>query len=120
MRVRKNGRVSKMNFLNQFIDSSSWAPFILIIGLISLGAALLLFRSGILFIAEGVLLALLVSAGTIAGLSLLLAVIQIGFSLYMVFRVKQAIDFNYQLVLEKTHQIPPKITANGNGSKATY
>ena len=108
-----------MNFLNPFIDSS-WAPFMLIIGLISLGAALLLFRSAVLFVAEGIILVLLISAGAIAGLGLLLAVVQIGFSIYMIFRVKQAIDFNYQLVLEKTHEIPPKITANGNGSKPTY
>ena len=40
--------------------------------------------------------------------------VQIVVSLYGLIQYKKAADYNYQLVMEKTHQSPRTITRNGN------
>lgn len=51
----------------------------------------------------------------------LLTALQILLTLFVLYRLKQAIDYNYMLILEKTHQIPRKITSSGdNGHRSTF
>jgi len=51
----------------------------------------------------------------------LFMILQILLSIYTLFRVKRAIDYNYYLVLEKTHQAPKKYTTKGaSGTKITF
>lgn len=39
---------------------------------------------------------------------------------YLLYRLKRAIDFNYLLVMEKTHHMPRKITRDHNGSVSSF
>src|SRR5699024_12083656 len=54
-------------------------------------------------------------------ISFILMNLQILFTIYLLYRMKQAIDYNYALVLEKTHQTPRKITSDGDtGTQFTF
>jgi len=54
-------------------------------------------------------------------LSFIFSTIQILLTIMILYRLKKAIDYNYLLILEKTHQIPRKITVNGyNGKRFTF
>ncbi|MFC3040622.1 hypothetical protein ACFOGI_10225 [Virgibacillus xinjiangensis] len=77
-------------------------------------------RSMRLFLAQIALLAILPAAEAtwLAILSAILEALLIGF---LLIRFKMAVDRNYRLVLEKTHQIPPQMTAEGaNGSQSSF
>lgn len=43
----------------------------------------------------------------------LLNVLQVLLAVYALYRCKKAVDYDYQLVLEKTHKIPQNITKGG-------
>ncbi|QHS23227.1 hypothetical protein GWK91_09810 [Virgibacillus sp. MSP4-1] len=49
------------------------------------------------------------------------SVAQILITLFLIYRIKKALDYNYLLVMEKTHQIPRNITRNRNfGMKSSF
>ncbi|MFZ3578413.1 hypothetical protein [Virgibacillus sp. DJP39] len=52
---------------------------------------------------------------------ILLVLVQILLVVFTFYRFKKAIDTVYQRQLEKTHQMPRKITSNGyNGSRSSF
>ena len=99
-----------MEFLN-----SSLGEFIFIIAIITLSLVTILRKYTILTLQIALLAAALFipnlfehAAGT--NVLLMLQVILFAFGL---FRYKKAIDLNYRLIRETTHEIPKKITAGG-------
>jgi len=51
----------------------------------------------------------------------LFMLLQITLGLFMIYKVHRAINRNYLLVMEKTHQLPRDITSNGdNGTQSSF
>lgn len=64
---------------------------------------------------------ILVSQLNIAWLLTLLFAIQIAFTLYLIYRLNKAFDYNFDLVLEKTHLIERNYTKTDySGSKKSF
>src|SRR5690625_5090971 len=94
-------------------DKYSYYKYIFILSLITFTIILML-KSSIFFIIQVIMLFGLAMIGQI-GYSLfatIFAIMQIAFSLWIIYKMKQAINYNYQLVLEKTHLIEREITEN--------
>ncbi|WP_373894848.1 hypothetical protein ACUL41_16780 [Virgibacillus natechei] len=93
-----------------------------ILAIISL-AGFIILRSAKLFLVQ-LLLVISVSATEFAGINVLptiLGIIQIALGGFFIFKFIKAINRNYQLVLEKTHQMPADITRRGaNGSQSSF
>lgn len=54
-------------------------------------------------------------------LSFMLTTIQILFTVTVLYVLKKAVDYNYLLILEKTHQTPRNITKDSyNGSRSSF
>jgi len=94
-------------------DNLSYYKFIFIIALITL-AIIIMLKSSSHFIIQAVLLFGLVTIGGMEQtvFAIFFTIIQIGFSLWVIYKIKLAIDYNYRLVLEKTHLTARKITEN--------
>ncbi|MBP1969914.1 hypothetical protein J2Z83_002022 [Virgibacillus natechei] len=87
---------------------------IFILGLISL-AGFIILRSAKLFTIQ-LLLVLSIFAIEATGVTVLptvWSVIQMILGVFFIFKFTKAIDQNYQLVLEKTHQVPSDLTTGG-------
>lgn len=110
----------KMSMIQTLVDTSHWALFILVIGFISSGLALLYFKSVLGFLIEVILLAGLIMLSGFLSAIVIVSVIQIMYSLFLLYRLMQAIHFNYLLVLEKTNQTPAEITQKGSGSRSSF
>lgn len=109
-----------MSMIQTLVETSHWAVFILVIGFISSGLALLYFRSVLGFLIEVILLAALIGLGGSLSAVIIVSVIQIIYSLFLLYRLMQAIHFNYRLVLEKTNKAPAEITQNGSGIRSSF
>lgn len=78
------------------------------------------------FLLQLILFLLLISSYFIDGtsaqyISLFIALIQVAVFLFLLFKVKKAIDYDYTLVIEKTHEVPRRITRDGNlGTRKTF
>ncbi|UJL46692.1 hypothetical protein KFZ58_01665 [Virgibacillus sp. NKC19-16] len=94
----------------------------LILAIISL-AGFIILRSAKLFFIQ-LLLVISIFATELAGINVLptaLGIIQILLGAFFIFKFIKAIDRNYQLVLEKTHQIPSELTSRGaNGTQSSF
>ncbi|MBP1931020.1 hypothetical protein [Ammoniphilus resinae] len=71
-------------------------------------AVAIFLTDGKLFLAQ-----LILSLGYIFTTNLLIGVLQIVFLVFVLYRCKKAIDYDFHLVLEKTHQIPKNLTKDG-------
>lgn len=68
----------------------------------------------------GIVLIVFIGSG-VPYLYTVIVILQFAIAFLTLFKVKVAIDRNYQLVLEKTHHLPAKLTRGGNsGSKSTF
>jgi hypothetical protein len=96
--------------------NSQFGEFIFIAGVITIAIAIILRKSKI-FIAQAVVLMGSLLVPTLLEntlFSTLMVLIQLILIIFAIIQYKKAVDFNYQLILEKTHQIPRKITVGGN------
>jgi hypothetical protein len=79
-----------------------------------------------MFLVELCVLLILISSYFIDGAlvhisSLFIAAIQIALFLFFLYKIKRAVYYEYTLVIEKTHEIPRKITKEGNlGTKRSF
>ena len=114
-----------MNFLvvmaiQPTLDSFlSMYGLLFILSIVTLTFAIML-RSWLLFLTQLIVLiaSVLLSDMTIA---FIFITIQILLTIYLLYRIKQAIDYNYHLVSEKIHRAPRNITATGNdGTKKVF
>ena len=97
----------------------AWYGVLFILGIVTLAFTIIL-RSWLLFLGQLILLSASMMVSNIT-ISFILMTLQILFTIYLLYRMKQAIDYNYALVLEKTHQTPRKITSDGDtGTKFTF
>lgn len=109
-----------MQWMQTLVDHSPWALFILIFGFISLGLTSLYFKSILSSIIEIVLLiALIVLSTNFIGV-LVVSILQVGFSLFLLYRLMGAIHYNYMLVMEKTNQAPRNFTQDDNGTRSNF
>jgi len=69
--------------LQTLVDSREWTIYIFMFGLISLSTTLLFFRSGISFLIQLVILVVFVLFGHVAGVGVVVAIIQISLSIYL-------------------------------------
>ena len=96
-----------------------WYGILFILGIITLAFTILL-RSWLLFLGQLIIVSTSMIVSNIT-ISFILMILQILFTIYLLYRMKQAIDYNYVLVLEKTHQTPRKITSDRDtGTKFTF
>ncbi|PAV27834.1 hypothetical protein CIL05_20000 [Virgibacillus profundi] len=103
------------NFIHDF-------NFIFIIAILSLVGSIIL-RSKKVIITQLVLFISIFILDKFAENILLipLAIIQLSFGVFILFRLKKAIDRNYLLVMEKTHQLPRNVNSNSsNGSQSSF
>lgn len=108
-----------MTILYEIINGSNIGMFTFIAGIVLLGASILFLRSALFFVIQAIVMLALVFMGTSAVMGVVIGIFQAILVLYFLYRIKRAIDYNYQLVLEKTHTIPPKITRGGNSGIRT-
>lgn len=98
--------------------------FIFILALLSAGAFILLLRAKIMFLVQLIFLVtiVLVEPAHIVWVMNVLLVVQLVLTLLVVYRIKKAIDRNYQLVMEKTHAVKRQITKNdySGGQKSFF
>ena len=98
---------------------SAWYGMLFILGIVTLAFTIML-RSWLLFLVQLLILSASMMVSNIT-ISFILMNLQILFTIYLLYRMKQAIDYNYALVLEKTHQTLKQITSNGHsGTKFTF
>jgi len=98
---------------------SAWYGMLFILGIVTLAFTIML-RSWLLFLVQLLILSASMMVSNIT-ISFILMNLQILFTIYLLYRMKQAIDYNYVLVLEKTHQTPRKITSDRDtGTKFTF
>lgn len=109
-----------MSLIQMLIETSHWSLFILIIGFISSGLALLYFKSALAFILQLILIAGLIGLSYSFAAVVIISVIQIVYSLFLVYRLMQAIHYSYMLVLEKTKQVPTNITQKDSGVRSNF
>lgn len=80
-------------------------------------------RSFTLFIGQLTLFALFVltALNVSASLSIVFLIIQLVLTLYLLYRIQQAVKYNYDLIREKTHLSPRDITTRSyTGTKFTF
>src|SRR5699024_10863366 len=98
---------------------SAWYGRLFILGIVTLALTIML-RSWLLVLVHLIILSASVMEHNIT-ISFILMNLQMLFTIYLPYRMKQATDYNYVLVLEKTHQTPRKITSDRDtGTKFTY
>ena len=102
------------------LASNNFLLVAFIAGLTILGASLLFFRSGLLFIAQLLLLILLLVFGENGPAGIVFSIIQYAVFLFGLYRLKGAIDRSYKLTLEKIHKREPDISKYGNGSRHSF
>lgn len=103
------------------VEQDGIALFTLILAFIGLGSTLFFFRSGLLFVLQLVIFGGFVYFANMTGLVILVGLVELLFTLYTLYRMHLAIEYNYQLVLEKTHLVRPKITRQSyTGGKGTF
>lgn len=90
----------------------TWYGVLFILGIVTLAFTIML-RCWLLFLGQLLILGTSMMVSNIT-ISFILMNLQILFTIYLLYRMKQAIDYNYALVLEKTHQTPRKITSDGD------
>jgi len=95
--------------------------FVFYIALITL-ALILLLKSYKMFVGQFVLfLSFSLLDETVTPIILaVMIMVQIALSVFVLYRYKKAIDRNYQLILEKTHQSRPHLVKNSNGSQKSF
>ena len=77
-------------------------------------------RSWLLLLGQLVLLITWVMVSSMS-LSFIFIAVQILLTIYVLYRMKKAIDYNYGLVQEKIHRAPRNITSSGdNGTKRVF
>lgn len=97
----------------------TWYGVLFILGIVTLAFTIML-RSWLLFLGQLLILGTSIMVSNLT-ISFILMNLQILFTIYLLYRMKQAIDYNYALVLEKTHQTPRKITSDGDtGTRFTF
>ena len=105
-----------------FLEFLQDERFILLFAIITFALCIVL-RAPMLFLMQLFLLIGVFAINTYMPFHLVevLMLLQIILSIITLYRVKLAIDYNYYLVLEKTHQAPKKYTTKGaNGTKFTF
>lgn len=95
--------------------------FVFYIAFMTLSLILLL-KSYKMFIGQFVLFLSfsLLNETVIPSILAVMIMVQIALSVFVLCRFKKAIDRNYQLILEKTHQSRPQLTKNSNGSQKSF
>lgn len=102
--------------LSQF---SELYVILFVLGIVTLTFTIIL-RSLLLFIGQFALLAMWMMFSSLM-ISFIFITIQLVLILYLLYRMKKAIDYNYTLVLEKTHLAPKYITEGGStGTRLTF
>lgn len=110
-----------LNVISAHILNFSFASIIhehsiiFIIGILTFALSVMLLSATMVVIQTGILLLFYAVDGSDAGmLTFFLIAFQVLFGLFTLFKYIKAIHYFNDLVLEKTHHIPPKITKNGN------
>ncbi|MGM8364090.1 hypothetical protein ACLIBG_01290 [Virgibacillus sp. W0181] len=95
---------------------------ILIFAIITFAFSLFLRSATVFLVQIAVFVGMIViDQTTLTLLYIPISIIQIFISFYLVYRIKKAIDRNYMLVMEKTHQAEPNITRNrDSGSRPSF
>jgi uncharacterized membrane protein len=86
--------------------------FFFIMALTTFGGTLLFLKSVQMSLVQLIIILSLYMA-QIEAIYILVGIVQVLFSLYIFYRLKQAIDYNYVLILEKTHLVERHITKGG-------
>ncbi len=86
-------------------------PYIFIIALLTIAALVMLKSPMLLMVQIGLtIVAMLIEQMNLSILSIIGAAIQVGFTLFILYKMKKAAEYNYQLILEKTHEVHRDIT----------
>jgi hypothetical protein len=95
---------------------------ILMIAILTVAVSVILRSYKILIIQLLFFIGLFIFEGSISqSIYMLLVGLQLLLGCFLLYRLKKALDRNYQLVLEKTHKIPRDITRAGkSGSQSTF
>lgn len=95
--------------------------FIFLIAIVSLVFAIAL-HSAAIFLGQFFLLGaiLLVNLSATSVLYIPITILQIALSLFLLYKIKKAIDRNYLLVMEKTHQKEPDLINNNYGNQSSF
>src|SRR5699024_1255884 len=95
--------------------------FVFYIAFMTLSLILLL-KSYKMFIGQFVLFLSfsLLNETVIPSILAVMIMFQIALSVFVLCRFKKAIERNYQLILEKTHQTRQQLTINSNGSQKSF
>ncbi|WP_249870004.1 hypothetical protein [Oceanobacillus saliphilus] len=120
-----------MNMLNLSILAAAESPFanfaqeytvIFYLAIMTFALSIVL-RSTKFFLTQLalVLVVLILNETAIIVLQFLFTAIQVLLTATILYKMKKAIDYNYALILEKTHETPRRITTSGyNGTRSTF
>ena len=109
-----------MSQIQTLVETSHWSVFILVAGFISSGLAVLYFKSILAFLIEIILLVALVGLSSSLSAVVIISVMQIVYSLFLAYRLMEAIHYNYMLILEKTNKAPTDLTQKGSGIRSSF
>lgn len=105
----------------QIVQAGGLTLFAFTLALIGLGTTLFFFRSGLLFIAQAIIVVAFVFFANLFVIALVIGIVELLFIIYLFYRIYLAIDYNYRLVLEKTNQRRPEITKTSyTGGRSTF
>lgn len=96
------------------------APVLFILAIYIFSFSIIL-KSSKLFFTQVLLSIFIIITGNIPIIHVALELFQVILAIFVLYKLYQALEYNYQLILEKTHQVPRKITNNGyNGTTKTF
>ncbi|OZU88754.1 hypothetical protein CIL03_10735 [Virgibacillus indicus] len=106
-------------FLIDFSTVAQDYSFIFYLAILTLAFSVVL-RTTKLFIIQ-LLLFLALGFPAISSFTAVFAALQVGLTTVTIYKYLKALDRNYNLVIEKTHEIPPNITSGSqNGSQSSF
>lgn len=91
------------------------------IAIITLAFSIILKSVKLLCLQAAILLCLLIAAESMPNaLIATITILQALLGLFVIYKFKQAFDYNYHLVMEKTHQERPNYTAHSPGTVDSF
>lgn len=114
-----NSIITSHLFLIDFSIVAQDYSFIFYLAILTFAFSVVL-RTAKLFIIQLLLFFALGFTG-ISSFTTVFAALQVGLTAVTIYKYLKALDRNYNLVIEKTHEIPPDITSgNQSGSQSTF
>lgn len=114
--------ISLVSFDFAFTSILKEHQFIFIVALLTLAFSVILLSWKVMLTQLGFLaIFYIIEESTTNIIYLLFMILQVALGIWVLYRYKKALDYFNELVLEKTHQIPQKITSQGNsGDKIPF